>query len=245
MVLTSRPDHVAIAVPAIEPALERWCGTLGGRELWSMHTPAVFRLSVVGYRNGTRMEVLEPSDATERTLATGGPRGFLEAFLDRFGPRVHHVTLKVDDLVAALSTLEAAGIGHVDLDTSDPHWQEAFIPPSTVGGLVVQLAQTDHGPVDWAAEGGGRLPPVPSTGARLLGPQLQHDDLGRAATVWSHLGGTVDEVDDGLLVSWPDDPLTVAIAAGSRPEALGLRFLDTGPRPGDDVLGPAVLARPG
>lgn len=244
MAITSRPDHVAIAVQAIEPALRRWRDDLGGREMWGMHTPAVFRGRVVGYRNGAFLEMLEPSDAEERTTATGGPTGFLESFLERFGPRVHHVTLKVDDLADAVAALERDGIPTVDVDRSDPHWHEAFVPPSVVGGMVVQIAATDYGPAEWAATEGQTLPPLPTEGTALLGPRLRHDDLDRAASVWRLLGGRVEHRDDGLLVSWDADPLTVEIVRGERPEAIGLRFLGGAPRPADDGLGPAVLAAP-
>lgn len=244
MPLSSRPDHVAIAVPAVDDALARWQDTLGGRVQWRFHTPTVFRGAAVQFRNEAFLEILMPSDAEERTREAGGPSGFVDTFLDRFGPSVHHVTLKVPDFGQALATLAEEGFDPVDVNGDDPHWQEAFLRPSQVGGLVVQVACSDMSNDDWARANGTDVPAAPTDGARLLGPQLVHDDLDRAREVWTALGGTVAAEDDGLLVTWPDEPLTVAIRPGDRPAALGLRFGDAVPRPADPALGPPVLVRP-
>lgn len=242
MPLQSRPDHVAIAVPDVEAALPRWQDTLGGRVQWRFHTPTVFRGAALQFRNGSFLEMIMPSDATERTRDAGGPSGFVEGFLERFGAAVHHVTLKVPDFDTALTTLAEEGFDTVDVNPDDPHWQEAFLRPSQVGGLVVQVACTDWSNEDWAAANDQPPPVPPEDGAQLLGPQLVHDDLDRARRVWTSLGGSVEETGDGLLVSWDDDPLTVAIREGERPAAIGLRFLDAVPRPADPALGPPVLA---
>jgi catechol 2,3-dioxygenase-like lactoylglutathione lyase family enzyme len=242
--IASRPDHVAIAVPSIDDALARWQGDLGGVIQWRFHTPTVFHGAAVMFASGAYLEMLMPSDATERTRMAGGPSGFVDAFLDKFGTRVHHVTLKVPDLPAALEVLEAAGFTPRDVNMENASWREAFLRPSQVGGVIVQIASSDKTNEDWAAISGHVLPGAPDTGARLLGPLLIHDDLDRAREVWSVLGGTVTDEDDGsLLVSWPGEPLTIAVALGKAPSARGLRFGGTGPRPPDDVLGPAVLAR--
>ena len=126
----------------------------------------------------------------------------------------------------------------------DPGWQEAFLRPSQVGGLVVQVASSNRSnDEDWARMNGfDNVPPPPAEGARLLGPQLVHDDLDRARTVWTTWAGRSPTASDGLLVSWADEPLTIAIRSGDDRRAVGLRFLDTAPRPGDPTLGPPVLA---
>lgn len=242
MPLTTRPDHVAIAVPDIEGALPRWQDTLGGSVQWRFHTPTVFRGAALQFRGGAFLEVIMPSEAEERTRTAGGPSGFVNSFLDKFGASVHHVTLKVPDFDEALETLAADGFDTVDVHADDPHWQEAFLRPSQVGGLVVQVACSDMTNEDWARSNGTVVPAAPAEGARLQGPQLVHDDLDRAREVWTLLGGSVEDTPDGLLVSWDGEPLTIAIRRGERPAAIGLRFTDTGPRPGDPALGPPVLA---
>lgn len=243
MPLDSRPDHVAIAVPDVDAALPRWQDTLGGSVQWRFHTPTVFRGAAVQFRNEAFLEMIMPSEAEERTRQAGGPSGFVNSFLDKFGASVHHVTLKVPDIEVALATLEVEGFDTVDVHLDDPGWQEAFLRPSQVGGLVVQVAASNQTNEDWARQNGfDDIPPPPAEGARLLGPQLVHNDLDRARAVWTTLGGTVEDTDDGLRVSWQDEPLTVAIRVGDDRRAVGLRFLDAVPRPGDPTLGPPVLA---
>jgi catechol 2,3-dioxygenase-like lactoylglutathione lyase family enzyme len=242
--LSSHPDHVAIAVPDIDAALPRWRDTLGGRVQWRFHTPTVFRGCAVQFRNAAFLEILMPSEAEERTRQAGGPSGFVTSFLDRFGASVHHVTLKVPDFDDALATLTAAGFDLVDVNGDDPHWQEVFLRPSQVGGLVVQVACSDRSNEDWARANGTEVPAPPPDGATLLGPQLVHDDLDEARRVWTALGGTVTADDDGLLVAWDDEPLTIAVRAGDERRAVGLRCAGTSPRPADPDLGPPVLAIP-
>lgn len=233
MPISCVPDHVAAAVPDITAAHARWRDRLGGGD-WAGDGPFLdFRNHQYVFRGGAVLELLE---------GAGDGAGFLHRFLDRFGASVHHVTLKVDDLPAALEVLDAAGLGVVDVDMSDERWRESFVRPSAVGGLVVQVASTTLSPDDWLALTGFEATDPADDGARLLGPLLQHPDLDRARFVWQTLGGEVTEVDEQVLeVAWPGAPLTVRIRRGEVAGPVGLRFADTQPLPADPQLGPAVL----
>jgi hypothetical protein len=48
----------------------------------------------------------------------------------------------VEDLAGALDVLAAADLDVVDVNLTDDRWQEAFVRPSVVGGLIVQVAAT-------------------------------------------------------------------------------------------------------
>ena len=242
MPITSVPDHVAVAVRDIDVALQRWRDDLGGRVQWRFHNPAVFGGAAVQFRGGAFLELLQPSDSDERVLTTGGPADFMRRYLDRHGPGVHHVTLKVPDLHEALATIAEAGLDAVDVDDSDPHWREAFLRPSQVGGLIVQLAATDWTTEEQAVAEGSELQPVPDEGAVLLGPRLGSDDLDAAAATWTTLGGTVAREGDALRVRWEGSPLTIEIVPAATSGPIGLRFGGTAPRPPDERLGAAVLA---
>lgn len=225
-------DHVAIAVRDRDAACQRWCDRLGAGLAGRSDHPT-FRTEQVHFANGGRLELLRPP-------AAGG--GFVADYLDRFGTGVHHVTLKVADLAAAIASIGAAGLGVVDVDRSDPTWQEAFVRPSHVGGLIVQLAESPYTPSEWAER--LRLPvePARDDAASLHGPLLEHDDLDRARHVWTCLGASVTDTPDGLLASWGDAPLTVAVREGPTTRPVGLRMTGTPPLPTDPELGPAVLA---
>jgi catechol 2,3-dioxygenase-like lactoylglutathione lyase family enzyme len=230
--IDSVPDHVAAAVPSIDDAHARWRDRLGGGD-WAGDGPYMgFRNHQYVFRQGAVLELLEPADAAP----------FVQRFLDRFGASVHHVTLKVPDLPDALDTLDAAGLGTVDVDLADPRWQEAFVRPSVVGGMIVQVAASTLSHDDWTQLTGFTPTAAADDGAALVGPLLQHPDLGRAREVWHALGGRVEDVaDDAIEVGWPGSTLTVRVRRGDPAGPVGLRFADATALPADPALGPAVL----
>lgn len=231
MPITATLDHVAVAVHSIEDAAARWHDELGGGwvsdDLEPLPTPVAVRQ--LRYANTGKLELLQPS----------GP-GFARSFLERFGPRIHHLTVTVpDDLTAAVETLRAEGYEVVDVHT-EGDWHEAFLRPAQVGGLVVQVAWEELSEGEWFARS-GHVPEEPRGATALLGPTLTHPDLEVAERLWHGLGGTVTRTSDALLVTWPDSVLDVRVEQGPTAGPLGLRFTGADPLPGDDVAGPPVL----
>ncbi len=234
MPITAVPHHVAAAVPSLDAAHARWRDRLGAGDLAGDGPFIGFRNHQYRFGNGAVLELLEPND-------DGG--AFVGRFLERFGASVHHVTLKVPDLPAALEVLAAEDLPVVDVSLDDERWQESFVRPSAVGGLIVQVASTTLDDAAWAELTGFTMTDPRPDAASLLGPLLQHPDLDRARAIWTTLGGRVVEVDDALLeVTWDDGPLAVRIRRGEVAGPVGLRFRGTTPLPADPALGPAVLA---
>lgn len=231
-------DHVAVAVPAWEPAERRWRDALGGGAVAWSESPA-FRSRQLRFAGGGKLELLAPA---------GDQDGFVRRFLGRFDSAVHHCTLKVPDLRAAVAVVRAAGLDVVDVDATDPRWQEGFLRPSQVGGLVVQLAASTETDEAWAARIGHVPEPPAGDAAVLLGPLLRHPDLARAAALWRLLGAEVtagpDGLPDALTCAWPDSPLTVAVVPGAVAGPVALRMVGTGDLPAHDAEGPAVRGRP-
>jgi catechol 2,3-dioxygenase-like lactoylglutathione lyase family enzyme len=226
-------DHVAVAVPDPLRAERRWRAQLGGG-LVAHEDSGAFVTRQLRFAGGGKLELLAPSG--------GSADGFVRRFLDRFGSVVHHVTLKVPDLRAAVDTVRGAGLDVVDVDESDPWWHEGFLRPSQVGGIIVQLAWSPEGDEGWARRI-GHTPEEPRTGAAtLLGPTLRHPDLDRAARLWELLGARVDRADALLRCAWPDSPLDVVVEAGAPAGPRALRFAGTAPLPAEDGVGPAVEA---
>jgi methylmalonyl-CoA/ethylmalonyl-CoA epimerase len=126
-------DHTAIAVHSIQAALGLYRDLLGGVPNGFERIPRKgFTWLTLRYPNGSQVELLEPS----------GDAGFLHDFLNKRGEGVHHRTFIVDDLMRSVERARAAGLRIVDEDYHEPRWREAFIPPRSAFGTIVQLAQT-------------------------------------------------------------------------------------------------------
>ncbi|MCC5950427.1 MAG: VOC family protein, partial [Nitriliruptoraceae bacterium] len=216
MPIDAVPDHVAVAVPSIEEAAARWQATLGGA--WAAPRfpleAAGFATRQLRYPGGAKLELLEPI----------GHGGFATGFLARYGARIHHVTLKVPDLLVAVEVVRAEGYDVVDVSTDDEHWHEGFLRPSQVGGMIVQIAWAGRSDEEWAAMAGMAPQIAPDEAMVLHGPTLHHDDLDAARRVWTTLGARVtDDGGDALVVRWGDAPLDVRVERGTPPGPVGLR----------------------
>ena len=106
---------------------------LGGRFLYGEVLPIGAVTLVLALGDG-KIELMAPTPGSaffERFFAGNGGRG---------GP--HHITFRVDDIDAAVATLDAHGIAHFGL-VHDPAglWSEVFVHPRSNDGVLVQLAQ--------------------------------------------------------------------------------------------------------
>jgi methylmalonyl-CoA/ethylmalonyl-CoA epimerase len=126
-------DHVGIAVANLHDALKFYVETLGleidaPEEIPSQRVRAHF--IQVG---DARLELLEPT-TDDSPIAK---------YVARRGPGLHHVALRVDDIVAALAELKARGVRLID-ETPRPGAHGslvAFIHPSSAHGVLVELKQ--------------------------------------------------------------------------------------------------------
>lgn len=126
-------DHIGIAVANLEEA-------------------------IAFYRDALGLEIEAPEEvASQRVRAHFVPAGeaaleLLEATADdsplarsvvKRGPGLHHITLRVEDIDAALAQLKARGVRLID-ETPRPgaHGSRvAFIHPSSAHGVLVELKQ--------------------------------------------------------------------------------------------------------
>jgi methylmalonyl-CoA/ethylmalonyl-CoA epimerase len=123
--------HVGVATP---DAAE-FAAVLGDRlGLQIAHEERFDGLRIVFLDVGTGyVEVLEPTEET-------GP---VARFLDRRGPGIHHLALRVDDLDASLAAVRAAGAEPID-DEPRPGargHEVAFLHPDSTGGVLVELVE--------------------------------------------------------------------------------------------------------
>ena len=126
-------DHVGIAVQDLDAALAFYRDALGleveaSEEVVSQRVRAHF--VPVG---ASSLELLEAT-ATDSAIAK---------YIDKRGPGLHHITLRVDDIAAALAQLKAHGARLVD-EQPRPGAEGAmvaFIHPSSAHGVLVELKQ--------------------------------------------------------------------------------------------------------
>ena len=126
-------DHVGIAVAHIDEALSFYRDALG-LDVASVEDVASQRVRAHFVpTGGTSLELLEGT-------ADDSP---ITRFVTKRGPGLHHITLKVEDLAAALAELKARGLRLID-ETPRPGAEGArvaFIHPSSAHGVLVELKE--------------------------------------------------------------------------------------------------------
>jgi methylmalonyl-CoA epimerase len=129
-------SHVAIATPNADALADTLCSALGAtRGAEELLDSGALRVVFVTLGPLT-FELLEPRSETH-TVAK---------FLAKRGPGLHHVSLEVDDVAQALAQARAAGVEAIDA-TPRPgaHGSRiAFLHPKGLGGILVELSQTDE-----------------------------------------------------------------------------------------------------
>ena len=79
-----------------------------------------------------RWEILEPA----------GPDSFVQQFIDRRGPAMHHIAFEVGDwdrAIAACEHNDVSTFGERSGETNGVPWREAFIHPRDTGGVLTQF----------------------------------------------------------------------------------------------------------
>jgi|SRR5882672_615901 len=126
-------DHIGIAVANLEEALRFYRDALGleietPEDVPSQHVRAHFIPA-----GESALELLEATD----------PESPIAKYVARRGPGLHHITLRVDDISAALARLKSRGVRLIDEEPrSGAHGSlVAFIHPASAHGVLVELKQ--------------------------------------------------------------------------------------------------------
>jgi len=126
--------HVAVATPDADSLAGTLAAALGGVRTGEV-TLDGGALRVVFVRVGAVLfELLEPK-SKEHTVAS---------YLERRGPGLHHVSLEVPDVAAALARARAAGAELVDESPREgAHGTRvAFLHPRSLGGVLIELSES-------------------------------------------------------------------------------------------------------
>ena len=131
-------DHIGIAVSDLEAALEFYRDALG-LELGPAEEVASERV---------RAQFLPVGEASLELLEATAPESAIARSVERRGPGIHHITLRVDDLQVALDRLKARGVRRGDERPRAGAGGSlvAFIHPSAAQGVLVELKQMPEAP---------------------------------------------------------------------------------------------------
>jgi methylmalonyl-CoA/ethylmalonyl-CoA epimerase len=129
----SAVDHVGIAVPDLDAAVERYHAQFGVR-------PG-HRERVVD--QGVEEVLIELGGSCIQLLGALGPDTPVGRYLQRHGPGLHHVAYRVEDLDAALAELGAQGVRLIDEHgrPGSRGTRIAFVHPAATGGVLTELVQ--------------------------------------------------------------------------------------------------------
>ncbi len=126
-------EHIGIATWSIEEALGFWRDALG---LEVRHTETV-------EEQGVRVAMLPAGEPRIELLEPTGAASPVAKFLEKRGPGIHHVAVRVDDIRAALARLKAEGARLIDEEprVGAGGCLVAFVHPSSSGGVLLELVQ--------------------------------------------------------------------------------------------------------
>jgi catechol 2,3-dioxygenase-like lactoylglutathione lyase family enzyme len=245
-------DHVAIATEDVTDVLNTLVGQLG--------TPVIFGGANIGFRamqvagGDLRIELLEPFNIDQSD--------FLRRFLDANGEGPHHLTFKTDDIEREIERVKAAGYTPVGVNISMPFWREMFIHPKEAGGTVIQIAQSEFGPLDFEQEAGGEGefpggkgpgkwwpdPPEPNASRAILRRVvITTDEMARALALYQDLlgGQRTDHGEGWAEFTWGDTGRIRLESAAGRPEGINrLEWTYDGPQVDITVAGTLLVLYP-
>jgi len=126
-------DHIGIAVGDLGQALAFYRDGLGLEVEPPEEVPS----------QRVRAHFVPVGEATIELLEATSPDSPIAKFIEKRGPGVHHVTLRVDDLRAVLDRLKERGIRLID-EQPRPGAEGAliaFVHPASTHGVLVELKQ--------------------------------------------------------------------------------------------------------
>jgi methylmalonyl-CoA/ethylmalonyl-CoA epimerase len=130
-------DHIGIATRGIQDAVTFYRDALGlevSEDVTETEEVAEQMVRVAMLPIGeSRIELIEATSEDSP----------ISSFLEKRGPGIHHIAVRVDDIRAALANLRAKGARLID---EEPRQGAggclvAFVHPSSTGGVLLELVQ--------------------------------------------------------------------------------------------------------
>jgi methylmalonyl-CoA/ethylmalonyl-CoA epimerase len=126
-------DHIGVAVQSLDEGQKFW-SALGLGPMTTEEVPSEkVKVGFFGLANGAQIELLESTD----------PSGPVAKFIDKRGPGIHHICLRVSDIRQSIAMLKAAGVTMINEEPRQGAHRcwVAFVHPKSTGGLLLELSQ--------------------------------------------------------------------------------------------------------
>lgn len=128
--MTTKIDHIGIAVNNVEEALKPYCDVLGLKpEKIERETIEEQKVKVAMIPVGeSHIELLESTD----------PQGVIAKFIEKRGEGIHHIAIGVSDIKATLEALKKKGLPLLSAEPSPgAHGSKvAFVHPKATKALL-------------------------------------------------------------------------------------------------------------
>jgi methylmalonyl-CoA epimerase len=129
-------DHIGVAVKDLQATLAFYRDALGLEIEPPEDVPS----------EAVRAHFVPVGESRLELLEATSPESALAAFVQKRGPGLHHITLRVDDIAAAIARLKERGARLID-EQPRPGAEGslvAFVHPSAAQGVLVELKQMVH-----------------------------------------------------------------------------------------------------
>lgn len=131
-------DHIAIAVPDLEAAIERFLNDFGLEYAGTEDVAAAKTSTAFFPLPPTSIELVHPLNGT-------GP---IATYLEKRGGGLHHLCFRTDNILEDIERLTAKGYQFLaDAPSPGAHGSQViFIHPKSCGGVLIELSQPagDH-----------------------------------------------------------------------------------------------------
>ena len=131
-------EHIGIATRGLDEAIGFWRDVLGLQEVGTEEVEdQKVRVAMLPLGE-SRIELLEPTSEDSP----------IAKFLEKRGPGIHHIAVRVPDIRVALARLKERGARLIDETprVGAGGCLVAFIHPSTTNGVLLELVEETHSP---------------------------------------------------------------------------------------------------
>lgn len=130
-------NHLGIAVKSLTDSLKFYQDTLG----------LEVNCTEIVQDQGVEVAMLPIGESRVELLQATSESSPIARFIEKRGPGIHHICIEVEDIVAKLKEMKAAGIQLIDEEPKIGAGGHliAFVHPKSTAGVLIELLQKQEG----------------------------------------------------------------------------------------------------